>query len=85
MGIGAELAKYNPPDISVIEMTRDYSCPRRERIVLRKGCTYGAPLFLHLTEHRKLTHHKKNVLGNFVADLVREEELQNDELEAKES
>ncbi|MEO6097380.1 MAG: hypothetical protein ABIW76_17680 [Fibrobacteria bacterium] len=83
MEVADELARFNPPDIEVIEMTVDYHCPKRERIVLHKGCAYGAPLFLHLIEHRKLSVHKRDVLGNIVADLVREEELQNDDLELK--
>lgn len=83
IGIAEDLAKFNPPTIEIIEMTVVYRCPRRDRIVLNKECAYGAHLFLHLTEHRKLRHHRMDVLGNIVADLVREEELQSDELEAK--
>lgn len=64
-------------------MTRNYFCPLRARVALHQGCVYGAPLFLHTVEHRKLKNMKKDVLGTIVSDLVREEVVQDDALEAK--
>lgn len=78
-----DLSKYAPPDLQVVEMTRNYFCPVRTRVALHQGCVYGAPLFLHTVEHRKLKNLKKDVLGTIVSDLVREEEFQDDALEAK--
>jgi hypothetical protein len=78
-----DLSKYAPPDLPVVEMTRNYFCPVRTRVVLHQGCVYGAPLFLHTVEHRKLKNLKKDVLGTIVSDLIREEDVQDDVLEAK--
>ena len=78
-----DLAKFNPPDLAVSEITRDYFCPIRNRVVLHAGCVYGAPVYLHTVEHRKLNQAKKGILEHFVSDLVREEDLKKDDLEAK--
>lgn len=78
-----DLAKFAPPDVTVAEMLEDYSCPIRKRIVLHKGCVYGAPLFLHTLTHRKLTTQSKIVLAPLVSDLEREEVDDEDELESK--
>jgi hypothetical protein len=80
---GIDLGKFKPPDLTITEMERDYYCPERKRIVLYRGCAYGAPLYLHTIEHRKLLHEKKAIFGNLVSDLTREEEMEMDELEAK--
>jgi hypothetical protein len=77
------LEKYQPPDLPVVEMERDYFCPERKRIVLYRGCAYGAPVYLHSIEHRKIAHMPKDLLGTIVSDLVREDELRLDVLESK--
>jgi hypothetical protein len=78
-----DLEKFGPPDLPVVEMERDYFCPIRKRIVLYRGCAYGAPIYLHSIEHRKNAHLEKDLLRNIVSDLVREDEMNMDELEAK--
>ncbi|NLG16940.1 MAG: hypothetical protein GX556_06355 [Fibrobacter sp.] len=35
------------PDITIAEITNDYYCPVRKRIVLHKGCAYGSPACLY--------------------------------------
>ena len=82
-GRDVDVGKFNPPDLPVIEMTQDYFCKKRGRIVLYKGCAYGAPMYLHLVEHRKPRCRERIVLDNIFGDLAREEELQYDELEGK--
>lgn len=77
------LDKFNPPDLSVVEMEKDYFCPIRKRTVLYKGCAYGAPIYLHSIEHRKIAQMEKDLLRNIVSDLVREDELKMDDLESK--
>lgn len=78
-----DLEKYQPPDLPVIEMERDYFCPIRKRNVLYAGCAYGAPFYLHSIEHRKIAQMKKDLLRNIVSDLVREDEMNMDDLESK--
>jgi hypothetical protein len=80
---GLNLDKFNPPDLSVTVMDRDYYCPIRKRIVLYQGCAYGAPVYLHSIEHRKIAHMKKDLLKNIVSDFVREDDLRIDALESK--
>jgi hypothetical protein len=78
-----DVGNFHPPDLPVIEITQDYFCEKRDRVVLHKGCAYGAPMFLHLVEHRKPRFRERIVLDNIFGDLSREDELQNDELEGK--
>jgi hypothetical protein len=77
------LDKFNPPDLPVVEMERDYFCPIRKRIVLYSGCAYGAPIYLHSIGYRKIARMKKDLLRNIVSDLVREDEMKMDDLESK--
>lgn len=78
-----DLGKFAPPDPPVIEMERDYFCPLRKRTVLYAGCAYGAPVYLHSIEHRKIAQMKKDLLRNIVSDLVREDEMKMDDLESR--
>ncbi|MEO6097381.1 MAG: hypothetical protein ABIW76_17685 [Fibrobacteria bacterium] len=78
-----DLSKFHVPDLDIVEMDIDYSCPIRKRIVLHKGCAYGAPVFLNWVSHRKLKNHGTGLLNSFIGDLAREEALQNDELEKR--
>lgn len=41
-----EIQKHNVDNSSVVEITEDYYCPVRKRIVLHKGCVYGASVCL---------------------------------------
>lgn len=75
-----DLAKFNPPDLEVMVMLEDYACPRRKRVVLHKGCAYIAPLFLNTVEHRRISSQQKGVLSNLIADIAREEAVQEDTL-----
>ena len=78
-----DLSRYNPPDLEGVIITRDYFCMQRKRVVLHKGCFYGAPVFLHSVLHRRLNQRPKGLLSSFIADLAREEGLQQDELQRK--
>lgn len=42
-----KLHKYVPPNSNVVVMERQYKCPLRGRVVLRRGCAYGAPFCLY--------------------------------------
>lgn len=81
--VEVDLAKFDPPDLAVAEMTRDYFCPIRKRVVLHAGCVYGAPFFVHSVSHRKIRHHKGALMETMIGDLVREEEMPADELLAR--
>jgi hypothetical protein len=78
-----DLSKYHVPDMEVDLLETDYLCPMRKRIVLHKGCVYGAPVFLNWVSHRKMNIQGKGLLDYFISDLAREEDLQNDELEKR--
>lgn len=78
-----DLSKFRVPDLKIVVMDIDYSCPIRKRIVLHKGCAYGAPVFLNWVSHRKLNTQATGILNSFIGDLAREEALQNDELEKR--
>jgi len=43
---GYELPAGVPPEWPVIEIERDYYCPQRKRVVLARGCAFGAPGYL---------------------------------------
>jgi len=75
-----DLSKFDPPDVEVIEISRDYFCPIRQRVVLHAGCIYAAPFFIHTISHRKIRHQGKAMLSNLIGDLVREEETEEDVL-----
>ena len=40
-------------DSEVVEMQDDYFCPIRKRVVLHKGCAYGAPVHLFQIDYSK--------------------------------
>lgn len=80
---GIDLERYAPPDLEVLVMLEDYFCPRRKRVVLHKGCAYAAPLFLNTVEHRRISSQQKGVLSNLIADIAREEAVQEDALSAR--
>lgn len=78
-----DLSKFNPPDLEIAIMEKDYRCPIRKRVVLHKGCAYGAPVFLNWVSHRKLDRQQKDFLRLIVGDIEREEDVQKDELELR--
>jgi hypothetical protein len=78
-----DLAEFAPPDVTVVEMLGNYTCPIRKRVVLHKGCSYGAPLFLHTIIHTKLNTAPKGAITPLVSDMAREEVDDVDELESK--
>jgi hypothetical protein len=80
---GLDVSKYDPPDLEVAVMDKDYICPIRKRIVLHAGCAYGAPFFISWLEHRKLASTKQSLLTKLVADIAREEMDDEEELERK--
>ena len=78
-----DLSKYKVPNLVILEMDMDYSCPIRKRVVLHKGCAYGSPVFLNWVSHRKLKNQETGVLDTIIGDIAREDALQNDELEKR--
>lgn len=78
-----DLSKFRPPDLETILVERDYFCPIRQRVVLYKGCAYGAPVFLNWVAHRKLNLQPKGIFSSLVDDIEREETLQDVELEKR--
>lgn len=80
---GLDLEKFDPPDLQVVEITKAYVCPVRNREVLHAGCVYGAPLYLHTTAHRKLKCGTQALLSNMIGDLAREGNPEEDKLHGK--
>jgi hypothetical protein len=78
-----DLEKFKPPNLEVTVMEKDYFCPVRSRVVLYKDCAYGAPFYLHCLAYRKKNSFQKDLLKTIVSDLVREDELDFDDLEVK--
>ena len=78
-----DLSKFDLKDTTVVACTRDYFCPIRKRVVLHAGSAYGAPTCLHSVMHRKLKDTGKGGMGVFIEDMVREDDLQDAELQRR--
>lgn len=60
------------PNPTVYVAKRDVRCPRRNRIVLHRGCAYGAPFYLSRLYYRKLPARSGQLLLPLVRSLEKE-------------
>ena len=65
-----DLTGMNIPNLTVTEIIDDYFCPERKRIVLHKGCVYGAPVCLYRFEYLKATKKPKEFLSEIIDESV---------------
>ncbi len=71
---GLDPVKVGWPNTRVWLAEEDYLCPLRQRTVLRRGCVYGAPVFLLKLRFLKNIQRPPNFLKNFVASVLDSEE-----------
>jgi hypothetical protein len=72
---GITLKKYGiRTDVAVVEMLDDYFCPCRKRVVLHKGCAYGAPAHLFQTEFAECCDNEPRRIISFVMKMVAKEQ-----------
>ncbi len=72
--VGFDPVKQGWPDSQVWLMTEDHYCPQRQRVVLREGCIYGAPVFLLKIRFLKNIQRPQNFLKDFVSAVLDSEE-----------
>ncbi|MFW5785313.1 MAG: hypothetical protein ACOCW1_03920 [Chitinispirillaceae bacterium] len=58
--------EYRIPNIPVVELERDYVCPKTQRILLYKGCAYDAPAVIYGFRYRPHTGIQKNNLERLI-------------------
>ncbi len=63
---------WSCPNPTVYVAKRDVRCPKRNRVVLHKGCAYGAPFYLSRVYYRKLPVRS----GQLLLPLVRSLEME---------
>jgi hypothetical protein len=59
---------HNLPSTQGVVMEEDYYCPKRKRIVLRKGCFYGAPAYVFKIVYSKNRPQQSNYLFHFIEE-----------------
>ncbi len=60
--------------IKGVNVEKDYYCPERKRVVLRRGCFYGAPVYLFKIVYTLTIHTKKeNYLEHAIEEATRED------------
>ncbi|MBD3316289.1 MAG: hypothetical protein GF344_10920 [Chitinivibrionales bacterium] len=67
---GIDAGSLGIPDWPVILITNDYICRRRKRVVLRAGCTYGAPAALVSVRYLGGIKTPQNPLSPIIRELV---------------
>lgn len=65
---GLDIARYGVPDDPVVVAGKDYFCPDRERVVLHKGCAYGAPVCLYGLRYRRDAEKPPDFLSGIIDD-----------------
>lgn len=64
-----ELIDADVQDCSVVIAEKDYLCPVRKRVVIHKGCVYGAPLYLYNLRYPNEFERPANFLSIVIAGL----------------
>lgn len=67
---GIDSSAFGNRNTSVWEMCSDFFCPIRKRVVLHKGCAYGAPNLLFGYKYLKHNHSPSNILDSLIDDIV---------------
>lgn len=66
--LGLDLSEYKVPDAACVMMDSDIRCPIRNRIVLRAGCAYDAPVYLQRIRHKNTLTYSLDILNHMVTD-----------------
>lgn len=69
---GLDLSTYRIPPTQIEVVDRDYRCPRRDRVVLRTGCAYGAPVVLYRLHYRLLKERPAQFLSSITREIADE-------------
>ena len=67
---GINSSVFENSNTSVWVMCSDYFCPIRKRVVLHKGCAYGAPKLLLGFRYLKYNASPSNLLDSLIDDIV---------------
>lgn len=70
-----EFRKLNPPDWEIYVAEEDHFCPVRKRIVVYRGCAYGAPGYISVVRHRKIPNQERKLLDHMITDAALEGDL----------
>jgi hypothetical protein len=65
-----DLSTFAIPDCQVVVVIKDYFCPRKKRIILHKGCAYGAPVVLFGFNYKKNIPVPPGFLSPFLDEAV---------------
>jgi len=68
----SEITDFNVPDTSVVEITDNYYCSTRKRVILHKGCVYGAPVCLYGFNYYATVNKPDNFLSAIIKAAVEE-------------
>jgi hypothetical protein len=77
--IGLTRLHANVPAIQteVVEVLEDYYCPKKKRIVLHKGCVYGAPVYLFkVTYAESRSQNPWDALAHILKITAKEKEIE---------
>lgn len=66
-----DIEKADVPDCIVFLALNDYVCPVRDRIVIHKGCVYGAPVFMYELKYRRFER-PTNFLSTVISALQKQ-------------
>lgn len=77
---GFDLRKLDPPDLEIFVAVEDYFCPVRKRVVIYKGCAYGAPGYISVITHRKIPNKERKLLDHLITDAALEGDLFDPEI-----
>ncbi|MBD3321348.1 MAG: hypothetical protein GF350_09670 [Chitinivibrionales bacterium] len=67
------IEQYGVPDTEVIVAGKDYFCPRRERVVLHKGCAYQAPVGMYGFRYRRNLKKPPDFLAGIIDEATTDE------------
>jgi hypothetical protein len=63
---------HHIPNRPVVEVTSDYKCPIRKRVVLHKGTIYGAPVHLYRLKYRSNTRPAEQFMSSLIHESLSE-------------
>jgi hypothetical protein len=77
MGLSKLHDSFKAIQTEVMEVLEDYYCPTRKRIVLHKGCVYGAPVYLFkITYAESKPQNPWDALAHIIKTSAKEKELE---------
>ena len=72
---GFDIEMFNIPDRWVMVAEEDFTCPKRNRQVIYKGCAYEAPAYVSAIRHKKVSNQDRKLLQHMLQDTMKEDEL----------